>query len=45
MHTFPTSWKHQKTLRFSDIFREYRKGALGKNALKMQSTKFSVNSK
>ena len=33
IHPFCTSWKHQKTVRFSDVFREYRKGALGKNGL------------
>ena len=33
LHTFSTSWKHQKTLRFSDVFRELRKGELGTNGL------------
>ena len=33
MHPFFTPWKHQKTLPFSDIFREKRKGALGTNRL------------
>ena len=33
MHTFSTPLKHQKTLRFSDFFRGYRKGALGTNEL------------
>ena len=29
MHLFSTPWKHQKTLRFSDVFGGYRKDALG----------------
>ena len=33
MHPFCTPWKHQKTFRFSDVFRGYRKGALGTNKL------------
>ena len=33
MHLFSTPWKHQKTLRFSDFFRGWRKGALGTNGL------------
>ena len=33
MHPFSTPWKHQKTLRFSDIFRGQKKGALGTNGL------------
>ena len=33
MHPFSTPWKHQKTVRFSDVFREQRKGALGANGL------------
>ena len=33
VHPFSTLWKHQKTLRFSDVFRGYRKGALGTNGL------------
>ena len=33
MHPFSTLWKHQKVLRFSDVFRGYRKGALGTNGL------------
>ena len=32
-HAFSTPLKHQKSLRFSDIFREQRKGALGTNGL------------
>ena len=31
MHPFSTLWKHEKTLPFSDVFRVYKKGALGKN--------------
>ena len=34
MHPFSTPWKHQKTLRFSNVFRGYRKGALETNELK-----------
>ena len=33
MHPFSTPWKHQKTLWFSDVFKGYRKGALGTNGL------------
>ena len=33
MHPFSTLWKHQKTIRFSDVFRGYRKDALGTNEL------------
>ena len=33
MDPFSTHWKYQKTLRFSDVFRGYRKGALGTNGL------------
>ena len=32
-HPFSNPRKHQKTLRFSDVFRKYRKGALGTNGL------------
>ena len=35
MNPFSTSWKHQKTVRFSDVFRGQRKGALGANALRL----------
>ena len=31
MHPFSIPWKHQKTLWFSDVFRELRKSALGAN--------------
>ena len=34
MHPFSNRWKHQKTVRFSDVFCRWRKGALGKNGLK-----------
>ena len=33
MHLFCTPWKHQKTVRFSDVFWRKRKGALGTNML------------
>ena len=33
MYPFSNPWKHQKTARFSDIFRGERKGALGTNGL------------
>ena len=33
MHPFSTSWNHQKTLRFSNVLRGYRKGALETNGL------------
>ena len=33
MHLFFIPWKHQKTLRFPDVFREYRKRALRINGL------------
>ena len=33
MHPFSTPWKHEKTLRFSDVFRKWRKGALRTNGL------------
>ena len=35
IHPFSTPWKHQKTVRFSDVFREARKGALGRLASKL----------
>ena len=31
MHPFSSPWKHQKTVRFSEVFRGKRKGALGTN--------------
>ena len=33
VHLFSTPWKYQKTLRFSDVFLEQRKGALRTNRL------------
>ena len=33
IYPFSNPWKHQNTLRFSDILRGYRKGALGTNGL------------
>ena len=35
MHPFSTTCKRQKTVRFSDVFRGYRKGALGTNRLSL----------
>ena len=34
MHSFSTSWKDLKKLRFSNVFRGQKNGALGKNGLK-----------
>ena len=39
MQPFSTPWKHN--VRFSDVFRGWRKGALGKNGLKIK--KFQRN--
>ena len=36
MHPFSTPWKPQKTVRFSDVFREQRKRALETNGLTWQ---------
>ena len=33
MHPFSTPWKNQKTVRFTDVFRGYRKRILGTNGL------------
>ena len=33
MHPFFTSWKYQKTLQFSDAFKELGMGTLGANGL------------
>ena len=33
MYPFSIPWKHQKTVRYSDVFRGQRKGALGTDAL------------
>ena len=35
MHPFSTRWKQQKALWFSDVFRGWRKGALGMNWLNL----------
>ena len=40
IHSFSTLWKYQKTVRFSGVFREYRKSALGTNGLTNQN--FSI---
>ena len=37
MHPISTLWNHQKALRFSDVFREQRKGALWINLFKSKS--------
>ena len=37
IHPFSSTWKHQKTLRFFDVFRGWGKGALGPNGLKVAS--------
>ena len=34
VHPFSSPQEHQKTVLFSDVFREWRKGALGTNGLK-----------
>ena len=39
MHPFFARWKHQKSLRFSDVLRGLRKGALGTNGLNMRNDK------
>ena len=36
MHHISTPWKHQETSWFSDVFREYSKGALAKSGLKSE---------
>ena len=33
LHSFSTPWKHQKSLKFSDVFERQRKGALEANGL------------
>ena len=33
IHSFSTPWKHQKTIRLSDVFRGEKMGALGTNGL------------
>ena len=42
MHPFSTPWKHHKALRFSDVFREKRKSALGPNGLLKQFLKSDI---
>ena len=37
MHPFTTPLKHHKTVLFSDVFRESRKGALGTNGLILEA--------
>ena len=32
---FPTPWKHQKALRFSDVFRGVKKGCIGNKWVKV----------
>ena len=39
MYPFSTPWKLEKTVRFSDVFRGKRKGALGTNTLIKNETK------
>ena len=41
MRIFSTYWKNQKTLRFSDVFRACKKGALGTNGLKKKHSESS----
>ena len=41
MHTFSTPWKHQKTFRYSDVFKGLRKSALRTNGLTRLSVKNS----
>ena len=43
MHLFSTPWKHQKTLRFYDVFREQIKCVLGTNGLTVLVSKFQTN--
>ena len=43
MHPSCTPWKHQKTVRFSNVFTGYRKGAFGTNGLiDVLSERFSL---
>ena len=39
---FCTPWKHQKTFRFSDVFRGYRKATLACNGLRKYSEMFVI---
>ena len=34
MHSFSTPWKHQKTVKFSDVFRGVEKGCIGNERVK-----------
>ena len=34
MHPLSTPWKHQKTVKFSDVFKGERKNGLGTNELR-----------
>ena len=43
MHPFSTPWKHQKTLRFSDVFRGQKKCAFGTNGLGLNVKTFCPN--
>ena len=43
MHPFSISWKHQKILEFSDVFRGQRKGALGANRLNRERSSSSTH--
>ena len=45
MLSFPTHWKHWKTVNFSDVFRGQRKGALGTNGLRWKNGKIWEASK
>ena len=45
MLSFPTHWKHWKTVSFSDVFRGQRKGALGTNGLRWKNGKIWEASK
>ena len=45
MHPFSTSWKHQKTLRFPDVFRGQRKSILESNGLNYSTDEFFHTSK
>ena len=40
MHSFSNLWKYQKTVGFSDVFRGWRKGALGTNGLRSRDIIF-----
>ena len=40
MHPFPIPWKNQKTVRLSNDFLGYKKGALGANGLNVRTVKY-----